>query len=111
MRAASPGLERSNQNGWHSTDDFFKRSEPGCMELRGHMLEAVRQATLRVAPEYDFSATGMQAEGWININQQGGYNTPHDHPGWVWSGCSTTCWFPPPLPGQWFGTQRRNRVP
>lgn len=87
MRAASPGLERSNQNGWHSDDDFFERTEPGCVELRGHMLEAVRQATLRVAPKYDFSAMGIQAEGWINVNKQGGYNTPHDHPGWVWSGC------------------------
>lgn len=87
MRAASPGMERSNQNGWHSDDDFFERTEPGCLELRGHMLEAVRQATLRVAPKYDFSAMGMQAEGWINVNEQGGYNTPHDHPGWVWSGC------------------------
>lgn len=87
MRAASPGMERSNQNGWHSDDDFFERTEPGCVELRGHMLEAVRQATLRVAPKYDFSTMGMQAEGWINVNEQGGYNTPHDHPGWVWSGC------------------------
>jgi uncharacterized protein (TIGR02466 family) len=87
MRASSPGLERSNQNGWHSDDDFFELTEPGCMQLRGHMLEAVRQATLRVAPKYDFSAMAMQAEGWININGQGGYNTPHDHPGWVWSGC------------------------
>lgn len=87
MRAASPGLERSNQNGWHSNDDFFERTEPGCVELRSHMVEAVRQATLRVAPKFDFSAMGMQAEGWINVNEQGGYNTPHDHPGWVWSGC------------------------
>lgn len=86
MRAASMGLERSNRNGWHSDDDFFERTEPGCVELRGHMLEAVRQATLRVSPKFDFSVMAMQAEGWININGQGGYNTPHDHPGWVWSG-------------------------
>lgn len=87
MRAVSPGLERSNKNGWHSSDDFFERSEPGCVELRSHMIEAVRQATLRVSPQYNFSAMGLQAESWININKQGGYNTPHDHPGWIWSGC------------------------
>jgi uncharacterized protein (TIGR02466 family) len=87
MRALSPGLERSNHNGWHSDDDFFERTEPGCLELRGHILEAVRLATLRVAPQYDFSVMGMQAEGWINILGRGGLNTPHDHPGWVWSGC------------------------
>ena len=86
MRTASPGLTRSNQNGWHSDDDFFQRTEPAFVELRRQMIEAVRQATLHVAPRYDFSAIGIQAEGWINVNDQGGYNTPHDHPGWVWSG-------------------------
>lgn len=87
MRATSAGLSRSNQNGWHSDDDFFERTEPACVELRAHMIEAVRQATLCVSPGHDFSTVGMQAEGWINVNAQGSYNTPHDHPGWVWSGC------------------------
>src|SRR6476646_11786553 len=31
MRARSPGLTRSNRDGWHSEDEFFGRTEPGCM--------------------------------------------------------------------------------
>lgn len=87
MRAASPGQQRSNQNGWHSNDDFFDRREPGCRALQGHMLDAVRQATPGIAPDFDFATQAAQFEGWVNINGRGGFNAPHDHPGWAWSGC------------------------
>lgn len=89
-RAASKGLSRSNIEGWHSEDDFFERdgqAEPGCAALRTQIIEALRQATLQMAPAYDFSQFGIQAEGWINILGPGGMNAPHEHPGWVWSGC------------------------
>ncbi|MCV2351270.1 TIGR02466 family protein [Paucibacter sp. Y2R2-4] len=86
-RTASAGLARSNIDGWHSEDDFFEREEPGSLALRGQIIEAVRQATLQLSPHYDFNRFGIQAEGWINILPPGGMNAPHDHPGWVWSGC------------------------
>src|SRR5215217_9029755 len=28
----------------------------------------------------------MECDGWINVNPTGAYNTPHDHPGNLWSG-------------------------
>lgn len=87
LRASSDGQQRSNQNGWHSADDFFDRTEPGCSELQTHFLEAIRQATLRISPNFDFAAMAAQVQGWINIHGKGGFNTPHDHPGWAWSGC------------------------
>jgi uncharacterized protein (TIGR02466 family) len=83
----SPGLDRSNWRGWHSEDDLFKRTEPGCQALCAHMLEAVQASTNTVSPNFDFSRYGIQAEGWFNVLGKGGLNTPHDHPGWVWSGC------------------------
>jgi uncharacterized protein (TIGR02466 family) len=86
-RQASPGLDRSNWQGWHSDDDLFMREEPGCRALRDHIVAAVRLCTLNVSPQFDFARYGIQAEGWINILDRGGLNTPHDHPGWVWSGC------------------------
>jgi uncharacterized protein (TIGR02466 family) len=86
FRANSPGLDRSNWRGWHSDDDFFERTEPGCRQLRTHILEAVQKSTLNVAPDFDFTKYGIQAEGWINVLGRGGLNTPHDHPAWVWSG-------------------------
>ncbi|NJD06620.1 MAG: hypothetical protein FIA97_09000 [Methylococcaceae bacterium] len=86
-RADSPGLDRSNWQGWHSEDDFFQREEPGCLRLGEYMLDAVRGCTLAVSPEFDFDRYTIQAEGWINVLGRGGLNTPHDHPAWVWSGC------------------------
>jgi uncharacterized protein (TIGR02466 family) len=86
MRAAGPGMSVSNQHGWHSAMDLFHRSEPGCAALCRHILAALRNATLRVSPGFDFSTKALQVEGWININSQGSYNTPHSHAGWAWSG-------------------------
>lgn len=87
IRSHSPGLDRSNWQGWHSDDDFFHRTEPGCQALRQHIVEAVQHCTRNVSPEFDFSQYAMQAEGWMNVLGRGGLNTPHDHPAWVWSGC------------------------
>ncbi len=86
-REASAGLQRSNLQGWHSDDDFFRRSEPGAAALRRQIVEAVFRCSLQVAPGFDAAAQALQAEGWINVCGRGGMNTPHDHPGWVWSGC------------------------
>jgi uncharacterized protein (TIGR02466 family) len=86
MRADHPGMAKSNQHGWHSAMDLFHRAEPGCSLLCRHLLGAIRDATLRVSPGFDFAAKALQVEGWININGQGGYNTPHSHAGWAWSG-------------------------
>ncbi|MEI8021589.1 MAG: TIGR02466 family protein [Schlesneria sp.] len=86
MRRLSPGLQLSNQNGWHSALDFFERAEPGCVDLARRIIDAIRQATQAISPGFDFSTVGLQCEGWINVNGKGGFNTPHDHPGWAWSG-------------------------
>jgi uncharacterized protein (TIGR02466 family) len=85
-RAQSPGLSRSNRNGWHSEDDLFQRSEPNTRTVCRHILDAVQLCTKTVSPGFDFNLYGAQAEGWINVHGRGGLNTPHDHPAWVWSG-------------------------
>lgn len=86
MRAASAGIARSNRHGWHSALDFFDRTEPGCALLRGHVLDAARQAALALAPGFDLASVAVQAEGWVNVNGPGAFNTPHEHPGWTFSG-------------------------
>ncbi len=86
-RANSPGLQRSNIRGWHSEDDLFERTEPGCQTLCRHIIEAIRVCTTSVSPGFDFSQYRVQVEGWINVLSPGGLNTPHDHPAWIWSGC------------------------
>lgn len=87
LRASDDGVQRSNRNGWHSRDDLFQRQEPGLKALAQHMIEAVRQATVAISPKFDFGVWSMELEGWINVNGRGGYNAPHDHPGFAWSGC------------------------
>jgi uncharacterized protein (TIGR02466 family) len=86
-QTTSPGLQRSNVRGWHSEDDLFERTEPGHQDLCRYIIEAIRICTVKVSPGFDFGQHGIKIEGWVNILSPGGLNSPHDHPGWVWSGC------------------------
>ena len=86
MRARSPGVTRSNREGWHSEDDFFGRTEPGCAALRAHILEAVQETTRLLSPHFDFAANRALCQGWINVNPPGAFNAPHDHSGFALSG-------------------------
>jgi uncharacterized protein (TIGR02466 family) len=86
LRDASSGAKRSNHGGWHSESDFFQRTEPACSQLRARLLEAIGLTTRRVAPSFDPNSRALECEGWVNVNGQGAFNTPHDHPGWTWSG-------------------------
>ena len=86
MRARSPGLTRSNRDGWHSEDEFFGRTEPGCTTLRTHILEAVQEATQLLSPHFDFVANRALCQGWVNVNPPGAFNAPHDHSGFALSG-------------------------
>ena len=86
-RAAEEGVRKSNSLGWHSATDLFERSEPAHTKLAQLLLRMMAEATRTVAPETDFSALQLVADGWINVNPTGAYNRPHDHPGAFWSGC------------------------
>lgn len=85
-REAEEGSARSNRQGWHSAYDLFKRKEKAQAKLAGIIREAVTQATMKLAPNSDLGKLQMECDGWINVNPTGAYNTPHDHPGNLWSG-------------------------
>ena len=87
MRAVSEGLKRSNQNGWHSEADLFRRPEDSFKSLTRSIKEAVVTVTKKVAPKFELKGRQVSSEGWVNINEKGAYNTPHIHPGFTWSGC------------------------
>jgi uncharacterized protein (TIGR02466 family) len=87
MREQSPGVQRSNRNGWHSETDLFNRTEPGLKALCQFIVRSVNTVTRRMNPQFDFKAHAMRSNGWININPPGGYNAPHRHDGFQWSGC------------------------
>lgn len=85
-RHNSPGVRRSNVNGWQSEKDLFHRTEPGFQALCRHIVSAVHVCTETLAPGFDFNQYKPQVEGWINLLDPAGLNAPHDHVGWVWSG-------------------------
>ncbi|MEN9681324.1 MAG: hypothetical protein RLZZ627_1217 [Pseudomonadota bacterium] len=87
LRANDPGIVRSNWNGWHSRSDLFDLTSPAIRKLQLAILEAVRCVTTQLSPTFDWAEHEVQAEGWVNVLGTSGLNTPHDHPGWVWSGC------------------------
>jgi uncharacterized protein (TIGR02466 family) len=87
LRAAEPGMTKSNAGGWHSAGNIFEREEPEIHLLAQHLQAAIQHVSVLAkqitAPRVNFEAT---LYGWINVNGQGDYNTPHCHPGDTWSG-------------------------
>jgi uncharacterized protein (TIGR02466 family) len=80
------GMTRSNRKGWHSERDLFERKEQSHAALAQMLLRMMAQATQRLAPNTDFTGMELVADGWINVNPRGAYNSPHDHVGGFWSG-------------------------
>jgi len=82
------GIERSNNSslGWHSSVTLFQREERSFKALTAHFLKAINSCTLEVtANKFTLENYRFLYEGWVNINYKGGYNAPHDHPGYLWS--------------------------
>lgn len=84
-RAAEPGIERSNRQGWHSEPDLFDRTEPAHRRLAGEIKAIAEAVTAKLVPERP-SGSRLAHEGWVNANPTHAMNSPHDHPGSFWSG-------------------------
>jgi uncharacterized protein (TIGR02466 family) len=82
----SGGLNRSNQHGWHSPTDFFRRTEASFQALAAQINMAITAATRQVSPKLDLSNKVYLLQGWVNVNERGAFNTPHSHPDHEWSG-------------------------
>ena len=88
MRAEAPAMVRNKgRTGWHSQKDLMQRREPGLSQLAGIIPSCIQSASRAIAPEFDPAAFRLVTEGWININPPQGYNAPHRHSGFIWSGC------------------------
>ena len=86
IRQGSAGVNKSNQRGWHSEPDLFRREDPGIKELCRFIVQAVQTAEQKTSSQKEIPSQ-MQVMGWININGTGAFNTPHAHEGFRWSGC------------------------
>src|SRR3546814_2626262 len=52
------------------------------------LVTGVQTCALPIYPKLDISQTQMMMQGWVNVNEKGAFNTPHDHPDFLWSGRS-----------------------
>lgn len=82
----SPGIQRSNLGGWHSTTDLATRPDACFQALSAAIVESVRNVAPLVAtpvppPPPRFSM--MQA--WAMIMRNGDYTIVHDHGEAAWS--------------------------
>ena len=77
---------RSNNGGWHSPTDIFNKEEPGLRRVCQMMINCFGRCTKAIAPEFVIENFDMKGEGWVNVSPQHGFNVPHDHPGYTWSG-------------------------
>jgi uncharacterized protein (TIGR02466 family) len=83
-RAQHPTIDASNIGGWHSSRDFGQWGGKRAAELLAFARDAATQLTTdregrSVRPDW-------LAEAWANINEAGGSNACHYHPGSFWSG-------------------------
>lgn len=99
IRSASAGVTRSNQGGWHSESDLFRRQEGSYRLLCQHIQRCVMAATQRVAPKFELKQHNIVLEGWVNVNPTHAFNAPHRHSGFLWSG-SYYVSVPQSAPGQ-----------
>lgn len=79
-------LVKSNNGGWHSPTNIFKMKEKGLNRVCQLMINNFAKCTTKVAPEFKPEEHEKKVEGWVNVNPKHGFNTPHDHPGYTWSG-------------------------
>lgn len=86
-RKAETGMAVSNQAGWHSDRDLFSRPEDSFKTLCSHISKVLMHVVQSTLPSFNLSTHDIHGQGWVNINPKGGFNTPHDHTGFHWSGC------------------------
>ena len=77
---------RSNNGGWHSPTDMFRKKQPGLRRICQLMINCFAKCTEAIAPDFKPQELDMKGEGWVNVNPTHGFNVPHDHPGYTWSG-------------------------
>ena len=59
----SVGVKKSNNRGWHSTTDIFKRQEKSFRTICKAILNCANASTLNVAPNVELAAHNVIGEG------------------------------------------------
>jgi uncharacterized protein (TIGR02466 family) len=83
-RERSPGLQRSNEGGWHSLADLPARGVPALDRLFQAVVEQLQQlqASLGRGPDY---RARFALQAWATVMERGDYVSVHDHADAHWS--------------------------
>jgi uncharacterized protein (TIGR02466 family) len=85
-RQSEAGVKISNEFGWHSVNDLFKRPEPVFKKIAGYITNALLFTIRQTTPGFDLAVHDVEGEGWTNVSGKGAFNTPHAHGEFLWSG-------------------------
>ena len=86
--AGAAGVQRNNDGGWQSDDDFWSWCGPAGDALLEAATGLINGFTGLKTAEGD-SRGGKpewRSNAWANVNAEGHANHPHHHPGAFWSG-------------------------
>lgn len=85
-RAASgEKVQKSNQGGWHSSEDLLTWGGPAIAQLQTWIVKAFKDLTEVTSNGQTYSGK-IELNAWANLNHRGDYNAIHTHPACVWSG-------------------------
>ena len=62
-------LVRSNNGGWHSPTDIFRKEQPGLKRICQLIINCFGRCTKEIAPEFKPENMDMKGEGWVNVNE------------------------------------------
>lgn len=84
-RAQSPGIAKSNLNGWHSETNFHLINHAAIHWLNQEIGSMAEDCIATLHPELKNFSIVMET-CWANILGHGGWNAPHNHYPAQWSG-------------------------
>lgn len=86
MRERDTGITRSNQGGWHSADNLHLEQDDE--DIRW-LMERIGMVSATCIKDFEGEREyyNLRMVGaWVNINEKGQWNAPHQHLPNVWSG-------------------------
>ncbi len=86
LQQKSPGLKKSNLNGWHSENNLHLQQEPNIQWLNQSIGAFAGQCLAQFHPGQEENTEILLTSCWGNISGGDAWNAPHNHLPCQWSG-------------------------
>ena len=80
LQSEDKGMQRTNINGWHSTDNIHTKKE------FKPLIEDLYKAQKIIYKQENYNLEPYLGNMWANVNPPGSFNNKHMHPNSLWSG-------------------------